>query len=172
MTLSYARKINGSITNFVEKIIASLHYENKLGSELNEFLKNFDVLGYKTKQDFINKISSYEKKSKKHTIRLDDKNKWKLGNKIHSKVWSDKPYNSKTIAFAPIINVRLIQEIEISYPTEFMNDCIIKVDGRKLTSEEMQLLAWNDGFSNLLSFYLYFKEDFKGKIIHWTNTKY
>jgi len=33
-------------------------------------------------------------------------------------------------------------------------------------------LAKNDGFEGIEDFFKWFNEDFKGKIIHWTNYKY
>lgn len=49
---------------------------------------------------------------------------------------------------------------------------IVKIDGRKLTEPEIQQLAWNDGFDNLVDFWMWFADGFKGKIIHWTELRY
>ena len=73
--------------------------------------------------------------------------------------------------FAPVLPVVSTQKIEIRFQ-EFLNDVVIKIDGKKLNIQEQQQLAWNDGFDNLLEFLMYFKEDFTGKIIHWTDLKY
>jgi ASC-1-like (ASCH) protein len=108
-----------------------------------------------------------------HTIRLDKPNRWKPGMKIH--FWRGNPRNvnakRKSYAFDEGV-CKSVQTIEIIYPTEYFNDTIIKVDGRKLTTDEMKLLAWNDGFANLIEFQMHFNYDFKGKIIHWTDFKY
>jgi len=106
--------------------------------------------------------------SKIHTIREDKTNRWKAGNEIHFATGvRTKNYNQfhsgKCIS---------IQTIEIKYPTECFNDAIIEIEGIKLSTEEMQKLAYNDGFKNLLDLLFWFREDFKGKIIHWTDYKY
>lgn len=36
----------------------------------------------------------------------------------------------------------------------------------------VEVLAKNDGFSGVKEFFEWFSEDFKGKIIHWTDLKY
>jgi hypothetical protein len=38
--------------------------------------------------------------------------------------------------------------------------------------EEMIRLARNDGFDSVEDFFSFFPEDFKGKIIHWTDLRY
>jgi len=185
MTLSYQTKINGNDTYFVEKIIASIHYENKIGFELNEFLGLYYLLDYRTKQDFINTIISYEKKNKKHTIRADKKNRWKVGSKIHSKIWRGKPYNSPAIDFTPLLEVKNIQSFSIMYDTVDNQTLVtVFIDNKvfgsatlvnckiESYSEHLKNLALNDGFDNVNEFLEYFSEDFYGKIIHWTDFAY
>ena len=53
-----------------------------------------------------------------------------------------------------------------------LNETIVKIDGRKLTEPEVQQLAWNDGFDNLVDFLMWFADGFKGKVIHWTELRY
>ena len=36
----------------------------------------------------------------------------------------------------------------------------------------MKDLARNDGFDSIQAFFEWFKEDFEGKIIHWTDLRY
>ena len=38
--------------------------------------------------------------------------------------------------------------------------------------KKLDLLAQNDGFETIEEFFAYFNEDFKGKMIHWTDLKY
>ena len=64
-----------------------------------------------------------------------------------------------------------IQSIEI-VPSATINDGKVYVEGRLLSLNEMQRLAWNDGFVNLVDFWMFFNEYFKGYIIHWTNLQY
>lgn len=64
------------------------------------------------------------------------------------------------------------QNIEIKPGAECINDGKIWIEGRLLNIEQMQRLAWNDGFPSLIAFWLYFQEHFRGHIIHWTELKY
>lgn len=110
------------------------------------------------------------KGTKIHTIREDKPNRWKAGNKIHYATGvRTKKYNQFKLG-----ECVSVQQIEITRPiwSEYLNDAVVKIDGKTLTKEQQQQLAYNDGFSNLLSFWLWFNEDFKGKIIHWTDFKY
>jgi hypothetical protein len=65
-----------------------------------------------------------------------------------------------------------IQKIEIIRTSDYLNETIVKIDGRSLSEKEVMKLARNDGFKNPISFRLWFNENFEGKIIHWTNFKY
>lgn len=113
----------------------------------------------------------YELSPKIHTIRTDYKNRWKAGCKIHA------VYNNRTknmFKFAPTFECNGTQTIEIKY---FYSDDAdaqteVWIDGRLLIQSEIELLAKNDGFDNVYTFFLYFHTDFKGKIIHFTNFRY
>jgi hypothetical protein len=63
------------------------------------------------------------------------------------------------------------QNIEI-VPGAIINDGKVYIEGRLLSLNEMQRLAWNDGFVNLVDFWMFFNEYFKGYIIHWTDLQY
>lgn len=106
--------------------------------------------------------------TKIHTIRLDIANRWKTGTKIHMATGvRTKHYNQFSSGV-----VMSIQKIEIIRTSDYLEKTIVKVDGRQLTEPEVQKLAWNDGFSNLVDFWLYFADGFTGKLIHWSNLKY
>lgn len=109
--------------------------------------------------------------AKLHTIRVDQNKRWKKGNKIHFRIWTGKPYNSEPLLFAPVIECVSVQEIIIKHETGNLWPCIY-VDGNLLTLGNMGQLAINDGFNDLREFFDYFKDDFKGRIIHWTDLKY
>jgi len=117
------------------------------------------------KERFVEPILS---KTKKHTIREDSHNSWKIGMKMHFATGvSTKNYNQFYED-----SCKSIQQIEIIRTSDYLNETIVKIDGRKLNIEELQQLAWNDGFENLMDFWLWFQEGFTGKIIHWTELKY
>lgn len=168
MTLAFSQKLNNKPTYFVEKIWQSLLRD---GVEMNavEFTEKFkEVL------PLIGKAKIGDYPQKKHTIRKDTNNKWKAGNKIHFVI------NNRTknrFQFAPIVQCVSTQKIEIyhgdkSKPVVFINDTNHSLLRRALNENEIKDLALNDGFDNESDFFNYFKEDFTGKIIHWTSLKY
>jgi transcription termination factor Rho len=169
MILGFITKIKDKPTFFPEKILSCMHYDLKIGAKLNEFL-NFERLGYKTKQDLINKILSV--KPKKHTIRRDEKQRWKFDNWIHFNI------NVRTVLmylFAPIIKCKSTQIIEIGKLKStdiWYLDFAVSVDDVYLSASQIEKLAINDGFDSVEDFFEWFNEDYKGKIIHWTDLKY
>lgn len=107
-------------------------------------------------------------KTKKHTIREDSHNRWKQGIKLHMATGvRTKMYNQFSED-----TCKSVQKIEIERTSDYLHETIVKIDDRKLTEKEVQQLAWNDGFANLVDFWLWFSKGFKGKIIHWTELRY
>lgn len=163
MILGFSTQLNGKPTYFVEKIWQGL------------LKKEFNLLAYHRFKDdaaYADVIDKWDYKKdilpKLHTIREDKTNLWQAGMKIDFFINVRK---KNMFRFAPVLPVVSVQKIEIIHQ-EFLNDIIIKIDGKIINTEEQQQLAWNDGFDNLLAFLMYFNEDFIGKIIHWTDLKY
>lgn len=107
-------------------------------------------------------------KKKIHTIREDKHSRWKCGRKIHM---ATGVRTAKYHQFGEGVCVS-IQQFELIRKSDYMNESVVKVDGRTLSESEIQELAWNDGFNNLVDFWLWFSDGFEGKIIHWTDFKY
>jgi len=176
MTLAFKTKIEGKPTHFIEKIWEAVL---RNGVECNardlaiKLQESMVMIGNYT-------IGTYT--AKLHTIREDKSNRWKSGNNIHCVINNRTP---ERFQFAPVIKCMSTQEFQVSY----------KYDGNKTTAKVLvekkiigeaiwvncQLknssftvdkLALNDGFENTNDFFEWFSEDFKGKIIHWTNIKY
>jgi len=103
-----------------------------------------------------------------HSIRADETKRWKIGMAIN--FWMGSPrnpsVNPKNFANHKVIG---IQEIEIIH---YETTTKVYVDGRFLDGSEMKELAVNDGFKSTKEFLQWFKYDYKGRIIHWTNHKY
>ena len=170
MTLGFSTKINGKPTCFVEKIWAGLLEKS---SEYNSPFAVFKTKYFaKTGLKFPN--PRWDFKPKLHTIRADPKTRWKEGNDIHMVI------NNRTkdrFQFAPVLKVKKVQRIEIDYSLgkEFP---IVVIDGTHFYNPKIginkgvQELAFNDGFESIEAFFDWFKEDFEGKIIHWTDLKY
>lgn len=121
------------------------------------------VIGFK--QQFVRPIVAG---TKIHTIREDAKNRWQEGMTMHMATGiRTKNYNQFNAAIC-----KGIQQIEIIRRSDYLEDTIVKVDGRELTFDEIQRLAWNDGFEHVIGFFMWFKDGFKGKILHWTRLEY
>lgn len=163
----------GKPNHFVEKILQSV-YRN-YGEELNKFTSPaVEILGYEEESEFFNNILDSEPKL--HTFRADPKDRWKVGMKIHPVI------NNRTknrFQFAPELEVKGIQSIKIEYdPKEpvYPKVNVLVSTGthsyKVLGAPSIEKLAINDGFESLDQFFAWFKKDFTGKIIHWTNLKY
>lgn len=124
------------------------------------FLKGFFVDGRRKPTNFEEKI---KKGIKLHTIRWDDKDRWKEGRKIH---FATGARTSKYNCFKEGVCTGT-QKIEISIRRVF-------IDGKLLTLETLEELAINDGFDSLDDFWWWFDQysPFEGKIIHWSNLRY
>lgn len=178
MILSFSTKFkNGKPTNFVGKIWTGLfpimdHSIDEWFPIIKECReKELIPLGEK----IIDSIGEF--KGKLHTIREDKHNRWHAGVLIHFTVF---PRSSKMFQFAPVIPCKSVQKIEISYlPARGWASILlpkpvsISIDNRFLEStKEVKQLAQNDGFDSVDDFFDWFKTDFTGKIIHWTDLKY
>lgn len=172
MILSFSTQINDKPTYFVDKIIAGLVKNSIISISKASELLNLP----------ISKIARMKIKSKIHSIRKDKNDKWKPGIKIHFFINSRRP---NMFRFAPVISVVSTQKIEIKHSGGHINtidiyiddECYVQNYGTEYNmsnQREMAMLkiANNDGFDTIEDFISYFKEDFSGKIIHWTNLKY
>jgi len=170
MTLAFSTQLNGKPTYFVEKICKSLR--ELCPPLINPLAKAHTVI----------RLSVYHQcNSKNHTIRADEKDRWQPGKLIHFVI------NNRTknrLQFAPVVPVVSTQKIKIHWfgesrslqasklaPFRF-NYVDVVIDGNVMTINQVTELAQNDGFDSIEDFFTYFKTDFKGKIIHWTDLKY
>ena len=116
---------------------------------------------------------------KLHTIREDKSDRWKPGTQIHF-VINNRSKNR--YQFAPVLECKGIQIIEIFHD---LGHAEIHIDGQFYGevyrhglddiyqhTDDLELLAKNDGFLSVDQFFAWFKKDFTGKIIHWTGLKY
>lgn len=138
------------------------------------------TLGFKTEINgkpthFVEKIlacyvEDYKNKGfrpKLHTIRKGGR--FKEGTKLHLaiNVRARKPkkyhqFNSKIPELQYCISEQRIQII---------NGYVI-IDGDFISDDQIKRLALNDGFDTVDDFWDFFKEDFRGQIIHWTKDRY
>lgn len=166
MTLSFSTHIKGQPTHFVGKIWDSLYNQGFTDSDYSRYqLKWLEKFGTGGIDDNL----PSKRNPKIHTIRADKSNRWKPGNKIHFVIKNRTP---DRFQFAPIVTCKSVQRIRITNQSDYLESKKVYVDDRLLSQQEVQELAWNDGFDNLVSFWLYFKDEFEGKIIHWTDHQY
>jgi uncharacterized protein YqfB (UPF0267 family) len=118
------------------------------------------MLGFN--QRFVKPIAT---QTKIHTIREDQHNRWKPGTKIHMAT-GVRTKNCRKFREEVCVST---QEIEIIYHFGAIN---VFIDDVRLTQFEIYQLALNDGFFSLAEFKEWFNQDFKGKIIHWTDFRY
>lgn len=161
MNLAFKTTISGKPTNFVEKI-----WEGFLQKGIQFKAKEMQIGMKALPEDY--KIKTFSPKI--HTIRKDEKNRWKAGVMIDFFI---NPRQKNMFRFAPRVTVSSIQQIKIFHQTHSLgNEAFIYVDSKRLRGNDIKTLAINDGFESVEDFLDYFKEDFIGKIIHWTNLQY
>lgn len=163
MILSFSTHINGKPTWFVYKIWQSLK-----PIVLSEFIAHIDESNlppHWMQKKFYPKL---------HTIREDKNDRWKAGMMI------DFFINARTknmFRFAPQIPVVSKQRIFMTYLPQCGLGFRVSINGRELEENEVEQLAFNDGFEAVEDFEDYFiaqmeDDQYSGKIIHWTNFKY
>jgi hypothetical protein len=166
---------NGEPTYFIDKI----------WNALIDTVKNRDAMTHyqEYRADYERKFSRKWQLDefyvpKLHTIRTDASGRWKVNMDIHFSINVRKPGYWR---FAPVVPVIGIQRIEIKEMVMAVGGCIklkdervfvVEVDGRRLEKMEIEQLAKNDGFEGAEEFFGWFKKDFVGKIIHWTELRY
>ncbi len=184
MTSGFKTQINGKPTYFVEKIWKSLYIENHLVTTRLSYhsfkWKYFKKFG----KCWEESPTGY--KPKLHTLISDPHNRWKVGNKIHFVINKGTP---QQFQFAPVAECLGLQPVSIIYndgdPGVFFGDShesempFYFKDWDEKTKDfvtygenQMLKMANNDGFDSIDDFFAYFNQDFRGKIIHWTNLKY
>ena len=117
--------------------------------------------------------------TKKHTIREDTYGRWKAGMKIQLATG----VRTKNYAeFAELI-CKDVQKIEIKYTDnrgiveiyiddKFFGSIHRFIPDKSVNQMNVVKLITNDGFDNIKDFLTWFKRDFTGKIIHWTDLRY
>lgn len=164
MVLGFKQKFPwGEPTYFREKIWLAGTYKNITPGKkvLCDFSQGFQ------------KISKIEIYPKLHTIRAG--NRWKAGDKIHMAYGvRTKNYEQFNKGISELEYVKSVQNFAIKwYPGDDIHpngSITVGIDGTII--DDVNQLAINDGFDDLLYFMKWFNKDFTGQIIHWTNLRY
>lgn len=173
---------NGEPTNFIAKIWESLFPFTDI--EVDEWMPFIKACRDKklipegnNAEECLNGVVA-----KPHTMREDEKDRWKPGMKIHMVVFNR---TKKQFQFVPVIECKSVQKIEIKFQSTYQDGSPhhpkVIIDGAVFWDYEQQIdndnekimsLAKNDGFDSVGDFFKYFNKDFTGKIIHWTDLRY
>ena len=148
----------GQPTFFSEKIMASF-------ADILPDYKIPDSFTLWDWHEYYNAIPKY------HTIRSGTR--WKVGDKFSPRVWSEKPYASKQIQFAPDIEIKKVWLFKIHMEADGMkftvgeNTFPIEL-GQNTYHPTILEIAKNDGL-NIDDFLSWFKYPnfFYGQIICW-----
>ncbi len=173
MILPFSTQMNGKPTYFVEKILTGI-LEKKLTHEpdFNSLCPAAVIIQNKGTTYKIGFDTTIIHKPKFHTIREDKNDRWKVGNKIDFYI---NCRQKNMFRFAPVLPVVSVQKIEIEYLNNtghWFKDAVVSIGESYIGRDEIETIAKNDGFDNVEDFFAYFNEDFKGKIIHWTDLRY
>lgn len=167
MILSFKTQINGKPTYFVHKIWCGL-IENKLSKNFEDFYnKNSEM-------QLLGNAESTTLLPKLHTIRTDEKNRWKKGVLIDFFI---NARQKNMFRFAPRIPVVSTQRVFMTYLPQTGNGFQLSINGKQLWNYQIKELALNDGFEKVEDFEDYFiaqmkYDEYSGKIIHWTDLRY
>jgi hypothetical protein len=169
MTLPFKTEFPwGEKTLFIYKIWMSIianneGYADKYSHYRDEHFKKFDTVWDMPYRELDGSMI----KPKHHTIRHDNANLWSTPGRIIHPVINNRTKNR--FQFTPEIPVKSTQHIEIKYINKTL---CIGIDDKELPIARWDELAMNDGFNPTITFLMWFRKNFEGTIIHWTNLKY
>ncbi len=112
--------------------------------------------------------------TKKHTLREDSHDRWHAGMKMHQSAG----VRTKQYKLLKLDTCNGTQKIEIIHRS---GEVFIKIDDKHYYNSldthynnvmRIVQLFQNDGFDSAEDFFKWFNEDFKGKIVHWTDLRY
>ncbi|KVV16118.1 hypothetical protein [Flavobacterium sp. TAB 87] len=178
MILGFSTHINRKPTLFTNKIVKAIW--QLFPNQMNELAHSQAFPDFYVYEE----ISIFEQEKlnpKLHTIREDKTNRWKAGMKIDFFI---NCRQKNMFRFAPVLPVVGIQKVEIKW-FELFGKKLVRIfindhsfgsvkfdDSNLIVTGEVLALAHNDGFNTITEFFDYFNEDFKGKLIHWTDMSY
>lgn len=148
----------GEATHFIEKVVGGLVARDVEGCDtpLIKSLRDSGLLSISVLNEITKGTYS---QYKHHTIRAG--HRWKEGDRFSPRVWSDKPYRSKQIQFAPEIEIKKIWDIEFDE-----DGCLWVYSDKEKGPKVLHTVAKNDGLS-LTDLMSWFNKPFTGQIICW-----
>lgn len=164
MTLGFKQKFPwGEPTNFREKILAGVgRKEVTVSTSLHTSIPQFHT-GYE--------ITESSFKPKIHTFRSDPTNRWKAGRKIEM-VYRGAGYKILDHFNKGIPELEKCVSVQSIVITNHPSWLDIVIDDKPMKEDVINQIVQNDGFDSFDSFCKWFKKDFSGKIIHFTDLRY
>ncbi len=107
-----------------------------------------------------------------HSIRTDKKERWKKGQILHLHNENGERKSTVNVCSVQKFEVRYVRVLESAKSQNTMKVAYIFIDGRKLEREEIEELAMNEGYKNIIHFSANYMHEMKGKLVHWTKKKY
>ena len=161
MILSFKTQINGTPTYFVEKILNCISLKSLSEENLSQYFLHTG-------------LGAHRSTPKLHTIRTDEKKRWKKGVLIDFFI---NARQKNMFRFAPRIPVVSTQRVFMTYLPQTGNGFQLSINGKQLWNYQIKELALNDGFEKVEDFEDYFiaqmkYDEYSGKIIHWTDLRY
>lgn len=183
MILPFSTQLNGKPTYFVEKIISCLALNRLITFDEAARALSKSILQVENKDRSLEYFEfSFDNtqihRQKLHTIRLDEKDRWKPGTMIDFFI---NCRQKNMFRFAPRVPVVSVQSVQITYNdltrAIYINDCLFyfgdpNEKSNSIMFGKMLKFAQNDGFDTVEEFFEYFNKDFTGKLIHWTDKRY
>lgn len=115
---------------------------------------------------YMNDFAMLDDKKKVHTIRAG--NRWLVGEYFSPRIWTGKPYRSKQLQFAPVIQIKKIWTFETKGELFYLNGKYIDVSSSDIPT--------NDGLSTE-DFFAWFDchpkkkgTQFSGQVLCWDET--
>lgn len=154
-------------TNFREKILAGANYFQPSGEEP---VRNGPSTHSVSIKYFVPKI---------HTFREDPHDRWKAGMKV-SMVYRGAGYkiidwfNEGIPELGTIKSIQKIQLrwVETKLENRVISTLLIFIDNKGFPFNRYEELFANDGFKSRVQFFKWFKKDWSGKILHFTDLRY
>ena len=154
----------GHPTYFVEKFLKSngITYNECVHEHSGHSFWSLNIDKEEIVDDFIkfNFSDPFDYEAKNHTIRAGKR--FKAGMYFSPRIWSGRPYFSKTITIAP--DTLIVK----TYDFEIKEGGYIFIDNKMVQSWDYDIIAKNDGLSqdDLMAWFKYPKP-FSGQIIIW-----
>jgi len=131
-------------------------------------------------------------KPKIHTMREDPFDRWKAGKSIQMaygvRTKNYRQFNKDIPELEKCVSTQRVKlnwiyknkYVETKLPLRHIDGPhggfdyypAIWIDDKQMSDQQIEMLGGNDGFDSTVDFFKWFKKDFTGKLIHWSDFRY